>query len=64
MTVTAVTNKSLGFVKAMALRTAANGDGLKDIFDKLYELGFVVAADPSIPHIQQYFQHGVLIEKK
>lgn len=57
-------NKSLGFVKSMALRTAANGDGLNDIFDRLYELGFVVAADPNIPHIKQYFQQGVLIEKK
>jgi hypothetical protein len=58
------TNKNLGIIKAMALRTAAQGDGLKEIFDKLYDMGFVVSADQSLPHIRQYFNQGVLIEKK
>lgn len=60
----AETRTDLSFIKKMALKTAANGDGLQDIFDTLYELGFVVAADASRPHIQNYFAQGALIEQK
>lgn len=51
-------------LKKIALRSAANGESLNEIFDKLYGLGFVVSGDTRHPYVANLFKTGALIEKK
>lgn len=57
-------NPQLSIMKRMALKTSVATGGVDELITKLYDLGFVVAADMNNPFTSSLFETGALIEKK